>query len=451
MSKSPTPKRQTRASKKTVTSVPDKRACNPCVGSQAVHKPYRVFISYNHANVDWMEILIEHLYSIGVFPVVDHQIRIGEPFADEIKEMIECSHVFMPLITSAANKRLWVQQEIGYASALHVPYCPIWFDDQKKGGGTSGMAGQIQGIVVPFDICHSQDKKGLFRTLLKDRLNYEVIDSIVDSAQHQMARVKQAGNFLDRQQLLIGLTKSAGRDSCRLLCGKRIPESIQLDKSAWKLRISAAYGSFSIPDVCLSHPIWAERDPGRFQSTSERALLRSERQLLENYAQRFGCDLFIDPWAPAREKNGTEMKHPPLQRAIRIQLLIDFIKGKNSDKTRVIVVDKTNICLRNTNLIILGDWFSAEAVVPISAPGGYEHTTFTRHAPTVLKEIDGFDRFFNDYIEEGSEEWPTAKFNEKALTALHDMLVDALREVADKEQIKKVWEEMPKWQLPPRI
>lgn len=417
---------------------------------QIINQPYRVFISYNHSDSHWLDILIPHLRSIGVFPVVDHQIRIGEPFADEIKEMIECSHVFMPLITSAANRRLWVQQEIGYASALHVPYCPILFQDQKGNAEASGMTSQVQGVVVPFHICSSAKRDSEFRTLLENRLTYSVIDSIVDSAKHQMARVKQASYFLDRQQLLLGLTQSAYRDSCRFLCKKGMPNTNRFDENPWKLRISAAYGSFSIPDRPLGHTVWRERDPGRFQSSSERALLRTERQLLEKYAQRFGCDLFIDPWAPTREPNGVEMKHPPLQRAIRLQLLIDFIRSITPDKLRVIVVDRNNICLRNTNLIIVGDWFSAEAVVPVSATGGYEHTSFTRRAPTVLKEIDAFDHFFNDYLNDISagKKLSTKQLNEQAIASLTDMLNVALAEVEDQPHLNTVWEDQLKWKFP---
>lgn len=57
--------------------------------------------------------------------------------------MIECAHVFMPLVTPTANKRLWVQQEIGYANALQVPVCPIAIGEMP-----AGMNSHIQGVHI---------------------------------------------------------------------------------------------------------------------------------------------------------------------------------------------------------------------------------------------------------------------------------------------------------------
>lgn len=118
-------------------------SCSRCSELNVIKHPYRVFISYSHKDQDLARRLKEHLLSEGLFPITDHEIRVGEAFSEEIREMIECAHVFMPLVTVNANKRLWVQQEIGYAAALHVPVCPV-----AVGNLPSGMAEHIQGMHV---------------------------------------------------------------------------------------------------------------------------------------------------------------------------------------------------------------------------------------------------------------------------------------------------------------
>ena len=54
------------------------------------------------------------------------------------------------------------------------------------------------------------------------------------------------------------------------------------------------------------------------------------------------------------------------------------------------------------NLIIVGDWFASEAVVPHYVAGGYQQTIFTHHGATVLRKIHEFDQDFEDILKDSN-------------------------------------------------
>jgi hypothetical protein len=307
-----------------------------------------------------------------------------------------------------------VQQEIGYAAALHVPVCPV-----AVGNLPSGMAEHIQGIHIA-----DPDGKGatveLVMPVVRQRLTYEMIDDLVRRARWRVrqGRYDCAMSWTDRQELLVKLTDAAYRGGCKLVRGRR--ESEPLDRQVWRLRQSTAFGSFSIPDTGVSSPDWHQRDPDRYRSQHERRLLRRERQVMEAYTKCFGCDLILDPRiaprpgadsvvpsrampvprdSPAANSatNDDELnfKYPADRTALRTRLIIKFVEDhKDDERVRVVIpVARGQI---PTNLIIVGDWFASEAVVPHT--GSYERTVFTRHAPTVLNTIGRFDQDFDDFL-----------------------------------------------------
>ncbi len=393
--------------------------CCPETATRAARRPYRVFISYSHQDAKLAARLERHLRTQGLFPITDHEIRVGEAFSEEIREMIECAHVFVPLVTPDANQRLWVQQEIGYATALHVPVCPV-----AAGKVAAGMAEHIQGIYIS-DVGAERPSDDAVMEVVEQRLTYPMIDDLVRRARRRprQGRYECALYWTDRQELLVNLTEAAYRDGCKLVRTRE--EARQVDRDVWRLRQCTAFGSFSIPDAGVTSPYWSSRDPDRYHSHHERRLLRRERSSMEAYAQCFGCDLIIDPRSvanrqltasdlggrdgrgmvgqsdaavvPAQTDDKPLFKYLPSRTALRLRLLIEFIE-KHIDDSRMRVVIPVTTAQITTNLIIVGDWFAAEAVVPYYHARGYERTMFTRHAPSVLNLIDRFNQDFRDHL-----------------------------------------------------
>lgn len=260
--------------------------------------------------------------------------------------------------------------------------------------------------------------------VVKQRLNYEMIDDLVRRSRRRQrqGRYDCALYWTDRQELLVTLTEAAYRDGCRLV---RRQSSQPLHRGVWRLRQAAAFSSFSIPDAGVNSNDWDARDPDRYRSQYERRLLRRERQIMEKYARCFGCDLILDPridktaYADPGQAGSNCTGKSPLQEerdgpgstleekmqfrysagrtARRLRLMIDFIEAHEDDSHIRVVVPKEKGQI-TTNLIIVGDWFAAEAVVPYFHSRGYERTIFTRHAPTVLNTSARFDQDFEDHL-----------------------------------------------------
>jgi len=394
-------------------TAPRKISCESiqCAEKKKKIHPYRVFISYSHQDQALAKALKEHLLAAELFPIMDYDIRVGEAFSEEIREMIECAHVFMPLVTANANERLWVQQEIGYAAAMHVPVCPIAIGDLP-----AGMAEHIQGIHIAEVKKKPRTDKEIM-AIVAPRLTYAMLDDLVRRAcrRHRQGRYDCALNWTDRQELLATLTEAAYRSGCRMVrdheeLNKPGQEpSPALDRGAWRLRQCAAFGSFSIPDANVSSELWEKRDPQRYLSHFERRLLRQERRQMEKFAQCFGCDLILDPRidnklntvvnSDASNQASVQFKHSNAQTALRIELIQQFITS-HQDNDRIRVVIPKPLGTITTNLYVVGDWFAAEAVVPLYTKSGYERTIFTRHAPTVLNMIERFDQDFEDALTE---------------------------------------------------
>ena len=87
--------------------------------------PYRVFLSYAHADRAVVEQVSSLLQGLGLVPVWDRNIRPASRFTDFIRDSIDTAHVFMPLLTEHALQRPWVHQETGYALGRDVPVLPL--------------------------------------------------------------------------------------------------------------------------------------------------------------------------------------------------------------------------------------------------------------------------------------------------------------------------------------
>lgn len=403
-----------------------KTDCPIHVTNRTKINPYRIFISYSHEDNDLAESLITHLKGLGLFPITDREIRIGEAFSEEIRDMIECAHVFMPLVTESANDRLWVQQEIGYATALHVPVYPLMIVDQIK-----GMHEHIQGINIASD--KAQDPKAV-EALIRERLTYDTVEDLVQRAQRRpkTGRYACARYWVERQEILATLTEAALKEGCKL----KSNATEKVDTHFWRLRQRTRFGSFSIPDANTSSPAWSVRDHDRYQTPYERHLLRWERKAMEDYMKCFGCDMIISPMEKEKAESGRGQQTPVdsskhLGRAFRLRLLIDFIHTyRNNDKLRVVIPEQEERI--SGNLFIVGDWFATEAVLPRDQGAMYDRTMFTRHAPSVLNMIAHFDQDFKDSRPRNDKGHETVKL--EALEKLREHYNTMIEKLADKQK-----------------
>jgi TIR domain len=114
--------------------------------------PFRVFLSYAHADRAKIEHMDTILHDMGLLPVWDKNVAAGTAFDDEIRRRIAHAHAFMPLITLNSRERPWVHQEIGYALGIGVPVVPV-----AVGALPEGLLSEIQAICIRDDLSDLQD------------------------------------------------------------------------------------------------------------------------------------------------------------------------------------------------------------------------------------------------------------------------------------------------------
>ena len=309
---------------------------------------YRIFVSYSHDNQKQAEVVRHYLSEKLQQKVMsDHNLTPGMPFTDEIKRYIAYSHLFIPIVTAESSTRPWVHQEVGYALGLGIPVLPV-----AIGQIPEGMAHSIQAVTVGADLAD-----------LEMKLTEDILQRVVDRADEiSMATSQCAQNLLDRTKLIV----QHARDVRYL--GK-----------AGRVRIRSAFGSFTVPKEHATHPLWDARDGNHLRSREERTQLRKEREILEEHALIAGCSMILEPEAVK--------SHNPVATALRLEIMVDFLKNMEDDKVSIAFQRDGTIA---DSLIMIGDWFLAEAIVPLKGDS-YRLTSFTRHGPTVVDRVAEFD------------------------------------------------------------
>ncbi len=323
--------------------------------------PYRVFLSYSREDSALMEVIHDHLsQELGCIPVVDQKnLVVGRPFDDRIRECIEQAHVFLPLLTQNSKSRPWVHQEIGYAMGKNVPILPLALDSLPD-----GMLGHLQALQVKFDL-----------TDLADCLTRETVHNLVDPDCGFPPRpvYEYSRSFEERTEVLVSWAQRA------------------LNSQPGRVRIQAAFSSFSIPKELPTDSVWQQREGTRTVGEYARGLLHKERMTLMKHAAKAGCDLILNPESVPRTN------HSPWWDS-RLNAMIHSlteIRSSAGPPSRVVVTSHD----QKRNLCILSDAFLAEAVVPFGG-GHFRNTMFTRHAPTVLERIMEFEGLMEHLLEE---------------------------------------------------
>lgn len=319
-------------------------------------KDMRVFISYAHEDHETALKIRDHLDKLGVHVLWDRNFALGSGFHEQIKAQIAYAHVFIPVVTPSSSARGWVHQEIGYAMAMNVPVLPV-----ALGQRPGEMIGMLHVVLL-------RDDGDI------ERLNEDALSLLVDQhddpthALHVCAEESE-----DRAELFYRYANEVRR-----LIGERHAMVFQ----------SSALSSFHIPAETPQHQVWTDRyNVNDRRGLHHRRLQRRERLALQWHANRSGARLIICPEA---------MTHPgadvePLAVLTRFRTLVNFLNEVSHD------VELRHGALRphGENITIVGHWFMATSLIGSRAQG-YRHTTFTRHAPTIAKQIELFNREFED-------------------------------------------------------
>jgi hypothetical protein len=319
---------------------------------------YRVFISYSREDADLVDKIVAILEDNGLHPMHDKGFGPGEGFPEQIKNYIAHSHVFMPVITKESSRRGWVHQEIGYAMALNIPVLPISYGENPGQMIRDLQSLKLAGLDKGFDIC-------------KDRLSLKVFESIIRRAQADSPPLYECAELQeDRTKLIVAYAQKV----------------IDLDNYG-HVRQKGALSSFHIPDKPITHPVWQERYGAVAISDYRYRLQRQERMVMEEHARATGCSIIIDPYLTYGTYGASAKKS-------RINELIIFLESMPKDRVKVAIQKRMP---KAHNIIIVGNWFVAEAV-SAAIGKGYQQTIFTRHAPTIQSKVELFDRELEEIL-----------------------------------------------------
>ncbi|HEX8071560.1 MAG TPA: toll/interleukin-1 receptor domain-containing protein [Pyrinomonadaceae bacterium] len=313
--------------------------------------PYRVFLSYTNAERELAARVVAVLDRLGLRVVWDHGLVPGQPFTEEIKNHIARCHLFIPLLTRKSLAKPWVHQETGYAMGVGVPILPIVIGDIAP----VALIQQLQAIRVGEDLA---------------QLPGALAEPLVD------ARVEDGGKASHPNFELVELPE---RRALEIVHHARDAQR----RGGGRVRQRGAITSFSLPDVPPPDPAWREREGHSPRSRFMHEQQYQERVVLGELAAKFGCDLVIDPTVSLAQ-------YGPAARCVRLRKLRAFLLDEaRYPDVRAVVWARAE----PGNLLLVGDWFYAEAMLQV--PGaGYRQTLFTWHAPTVLARLKEFDRQF---------------------------------------------------------
>lgn len=311
--------------------------------------PFRVFISYAHADAEIVQRIESVLRDRKFVPVRDESIQPGMFITDEIKIKIATAHVFMPFISPTSHERPFVQQEIGFALGIDVPVLPVVIE----GSLPAEMLTGVQPVYVRADLTDLEDRMrdvDLLPLMIRDLRELQ-----------RLGITNRVADFSEeRTQLLADYAESV------------LPFV--------HIRQRAIFSSFSLPDAPPHSSVWNAIDLSQQRSEHYRAQLQRERKNLELHARNAGCSLIIHPFVDFAPVGA-------LVHCTQLQELRSFLQSMPATKIRIAVSRRGF----EGNLTLIGDAVGIKAGAP--RPGAdFRQTVFTRHAPTVLRWLLDFER-----------------------------------------------------------
>lgn len=351
---------------------------------------YRVFISYSHEDAGLARMMAAALTAIDLIPMWDKDFKYGHGFHQQIKAYISHAHVFLPIVTEGAAARGWVNQEIGYAMALRIPVLPI-----AVGTAPGEMIGDLHAVELPQGAGEQTADEQTPR-ILRGKLRPEDFEDLVsDYEQHSLALFECAEEMEKRAEMLAQYCNSV----------------TQLGYSG-DVRQKGELSSFQIPWQRIRHAVWRDRYLPGERSLYQREVLRAERKALVTHARKASCRLIVSP-------RGNHKKYEPPARIVRLKTLSDFLDPEqNADVDVQVAFSREKFGPQS--LTIVGDWFSAESVS--ATGGGYRHTVFTRHAPTVAVKAAEFDQEFEELLAESG--WTAETSRAEAVEEIKQVIAE---------------------------
>jgi TIR domain len=320
--------------------------------------PYRVFISYSHSDRRIVELLVEALKGAGVTPMWDQDLLAGAGFSEQIQRFIANSHVFLAFLTDASAKRIWLHQEIGFATALGKPIVPV-----TLGTPPEGIISGIQAVQLRDDLADAAAK-----------LSAEYFSRLIDSVPYRPATYECTEDNARRALLLA-----------------RYADSVSALGKHGEVRQMASLSTFHLPDRGPADPIWKKYFAGTPDDVLLFDALRQERVTLGKHARECGFKLILDP---VERLEQVYWRHGTGSVRARVNGLLTFLRD---DSVRRIVVAVNDDLQRNSSVTLVGDWFSSEAVSSGKARVLRE-ALFTRDSRVVRQQIEDFDNRMRDLL-----------------------------------------------------
>jgi hypothetical protein len=336
----------------------------------------RVFISYSHKDKELAEKIARVIQQNEMIPLWDKNLSAGSGFHEQIKEYIDQSHVFMPLLTQSSSERGWVHQEIGYAMAVRIPIFPLTTDDVTPGG----MLQMIQAVQITDD-----------EQILSELLNLSSFQALIKNSQsvplYECAHLPE-----ERTRMIIDYSNKISKIG-----------------EFGMVRQKGGLSSFHIPDDCILKPIWAERYFPEIKSEFHKRLQRNERLALEKHANVSGYEIIITPDYAINGRNSKAA-------IARLETLRLFLK-KPGNLPSVVAFQTADT--KKQSLTIVGDWFLAESVSFIDGDG-FTNTFFTRDASEIERRTEDFECELQELLDQRG--WTPEDSREKAIAELEWLL-----------------------------
>ncbi len=342
--------------------------------------PYRVFVSYSHADRPLVERLVAVLTDVGMTPMWDRNLVPGAGFSNQIQTFITNSHVLLPVITPGSAQRLWLHQEIGFAMALGMPVLPV-----SVGHLPLGLIEGIHAIELRDDLADAPAK---LSALSFDRL-------VNANPDRPAAYVCTEDN--SRRALLLA----------------RYADDVWAIGWSGLVRQVASSTTFHIPDRGPGDPVWKRLFPATPDDRYLFEALRRERVALQRHAVQCGCRLIIDP---VEHQERVYRRHGPDGARNRIELLMKFLRD---DAVRDVVVAVNDDAERKGSITLVADWFLSEAVSS-GESRVLRQAVFTRDIRTVQQYIDDFNHRMHDLLT--ARGWTEADSRARAIDYLQAYL-----------------------------
>jgi hypothetical protein len=296
--------------------------------------------------------ILEVLKNNGLTSTYDKNLLGGWDFKKQIEVLISHCDIFIAILSENSEKSGWVQAEIGYAMSKNIPILPISIDKTEPGH----MISQLQS---PLWEGSDEEKNSIIKRY-KLMLELEEGNPTYECADNRHQRTEM---LLEYASNIIKLGFFG------------------------EIRQIAGLSSFHIPHKGVHDLSWNKRYTGiKKPSDTELELLLKERKTLQLHGDATKYYLIINPDFTFKNKDA---------RKARIEELLEFLNVNIDNPNLKIVIDNTIPYGRN--LTIVGDWFTADAYQS-TLDDGYSQTLFTRHAPTVRKQVEIFDAQFNELL-----------------------------------------------------